>query len=95
MSGNIKEPEEEKLAPLVQSLVNVGFSEKDAKRILVICSDYADRRFEKFRRGRIKTEKARAEELYNMCNEFKNTRNFSGLIEGIKKKLLEVCTQNE
>ena len=94
MSGNIEEPET-KLSSLEQFLVEAGFAEDVAKRIVVLCSDYADKRYEKFRKAKIKIEKARAEELYSMCKELKNTRNFNGLIEDIKKKLLEMSTQNE
>ena len=81
------------MSSLEVELEATGIKKEDIRRIIVICSDYADKRFEKFRKGRIRTEKARAEELYNMCKELRNARNFPGLLKDIEKKLLEMSTQ--
>lgn len=94
MSGNIREPEEQ-LTTLEKMLIDSGLDKAIAKRIVILCSDYAERKYIKWKKGRIKIEKVRVDELYNMCKELKNTRNFNGLIEDIKKKLLEMSTQNE
>jgi len=91
MSGNIEEPEEQ-LSTLEEVLVNSGFDVGVAKRIVLLCSDYAEKKFNKWRNNRINTEKAKSKELYEMCKKFEKTGDFN-ILEDIEKKLLEMCTQ--